>query len=68
MNGLDAMETEGLFIFLENKRFFSCQILRSFNVIPASLEVNLPSLHDCQNQMIAMIIVTGYIISLAILT
>ena len=39
---MNALETRGLFIFLENKRIFSCQILRSFNVIPASLEVNLP--------------------------
>ena len=42
MNGLNALETRRLFIFLENKRIFSCQILRSFNVILASLEVNLP--------------------------
>ena len=36
--------------------------------ITASFEVNLPSFHDCQSQMIAMIIATGKFISLAIIT
>ena len=36
--------------------------------VTAPFKVNLPSFQDCQSQMIAMILVTGQFISLAIIT
>ena len=48
------------YIFLEQKkRLFSCQILGRLALFTACLELNLPSLQDCQSQMIAMMIATG---------
>ena len=59
MNGLNAMESPRLYIFRIKETTHSCQILGRLALFTACLEVNLPSLQDCQSQMTAMMIATG---------
>ena len=62
MNGLNAMESPRLYIFRikETTLFMHAKsVLGRLALFTACLEVNLPSLQDCQSQMIAIMIATG---------